>query len=93
MKFLNKDFIIKFFIVDAIFFVVFYITFIFTFPLKEIVDANKRDVSDKLGKKINYKDISLTLGLGIKVKGMEIININKDTAGKKKQDVKKEILR
>jgi len=89
MSFLNKNFFIKFFIVDTIFFLVFYITFITTFPIKEIVESNRGMISEKTGKKIKYKDISLGFDLSIKLNDLEIITIPENITSSKKKNISK----
>ena len=89
MRFLNKNFFIKFFIVDFVFFAVFYVTFITTFPIKQIVENNKDMISQKTGKIIKYKDVSLSFGLSINVEDLEIISINEDVKTSKKNINKK----
>ena len=91
MSFLNKNFFIRFAIIDAVFFIVFYFTFVFTFPIKEIVDNNKEDIAQKTKKIIKYDDISLGLGLSLKIKNLEIIEDNnkKEKTSKTTKDDKK----
>ncbi|MBN2694050.1 type II secretion system protein GspN [bacterium] len=76
MRLLSKSFWIRFIIYDAIFFLAFYGTIIFTFPLNELLDSNKELIESKIKYKLEYQDASLSLALNIKFKNLQLTPID-----------------
>ncbi len=78
-KIFSKAFWIKFMLIDLIFFMVFYLTFIFSFPLDKIVKHNKAKIVKSLGKDFTYKSISLTPTLALNIKDLKLKELTKLT--------------
>lgn len=65
MKIFTKANIIKFLIIDFVFFTTLYLTIVFAFPVDKIIKANKNLISQKLNKEISFKKAYLGINLSI----------------------------